>query len=620
MCGITGIIQQNNQPVRKSELDKMNELVAHRGPDDAGLFLHQSIGLAHRRLSILDLSPKGHQPMRIHDLILTFNGEIYNFLELKEILIKNGYTFQTETDTEVILNAYLHWGQDCVQHFNGMWAFALLDLRKQELFCSRDRFGIKPFYYFEVNKKFCFGSEIKQFSALENWQPQLNKIRAYEFLAYGWHDHTSETFFQNVFQLPQGCNLIYDLKNHTWTIEKYYDLATKINAPHSPTFSEKSAISEFQKLFADAVKLRLRADVKTGSALSGGLDSSSIVGTVAAQVAETLEVSATSIQVETVSACFADKRFDESEYVDAVSETANVLTHKVFPSSEQLWKTLETVTRHQDEPIASASVFAQYLVFEKAAKEGIKVMLDGQGADEILAGYDKFYAPFFKTLLRKNPLLASKELFQYLRLHSIGFSRILKAIKPSANTETLNYFNTDFVPKKSEIFHRLNDDSIKKCTQNLLSEIGLPILLHYEDRNSMAHSVESRVPFLDYRLVEFCLNLPDNLKIKDGKRKYILRKSMQPILPKKIYERYDKMGFVTPQVVWMEGHKEWILGKIKAAIHREDSVFDMRLIEFAETAFKEKKRGEYSFLWRVLAFEVWLSLFDIASNTASKIQ
>ncbi len=608
MCGITGIIQQNNQPVSQCELNKMNQLVAHRGPDDTGFFLYQTVGLAHRRLSILDLSKKGHQPMRVQDLILTFNGEIYNFLELKEILIKNGYIFQTETDTEVIINAYLHWGQDCVQHFNGMWAFALLDLKKQEVFCSRDRFGIKPFYYAQIQKKFCFGSEIKQFSAIDDWHAQINKTRAYEFLAYGWHDHTSETFFKNIFQLPQGCNLVYDLKNHTWTIKKYYDLAVQIKAPHSPTLSEKEAISTFQKLFANAVKLRLRADVKTGAALSGGLDSSSIVGTVAEQASDNLS------RIETVSACFEDKRFDESEYVDAVSKTTKVLTHKVFPTANRLWETLKLVTRHQDEPIASASVFAQYLVFEKAAKEGIKVMLDGQGADEILAGYDKFYAPFFKTLLPKNPLLAGKEFYHYLRLHSTGFLDILKAIIPSVNTEIQTYFNPDFIPKSNEIFKRSTENSAQECSQNLLSEIGLPVLLHYEDRNSMAHSVESRVPFLDYRLVEFCLNLPDNLKIKNGKRKYILRESMRPVLPNKVYERYDKMGFVTPQVVWMEAHSEWILEKIVAAVDRENSVFDFKLIDHAKSIFKQKKRANYNFLWRIMAFEIWMDIFEIRAS------
>ncbi|MFT4761790.1 MAG: asparagine synthase (glutamine-hydrolyzing) [Saprospiraceae bacterium] len=607
MCGITGIIQQNNQSVSKFELDKMNHLVAHRGPDDSGHFLHHSIGLAHRRLSILDLSKKGQQPMRLQHLVLTFNGEIYNFLELKKVLIENGYSFQTKTDTEVVLNAYLHWGQDCVQHFNGMWAFALLDLNKQKLFCSRDRFGIKPFYYANIEEKFCFGSEIKQFYAIENWVSQINQLRAYEFLVYGWHDHTSETFFKDIFQLPQGCNLIYNLKNHDWAIEKYYDLASKINQNNTSTLSKKAAILEFQNLFTSAIKLRLRADVKTGSALSGGLDSSSIVGTVAAQL--TLE-NQSAIQ-ETVSACFQDKRFDESEYVDAVSKTANVLTHKVFPSSNRLWETLEIVTRHQDEPIASASVFAQYLVFEKAAKEGIKVMLDGQGADEILAGYDKFYAPYFKNLLVQNPRKAMREFYHYFRLHTVSFSQIIQAIKPPKNTALQKYFHPSFVPKEDAIFNRSADTSIKKCAQNLLFEIGLPILLHYEDRNSMAHSVESRVPFLDYRLVEFCLNLPDNLKIKQGKRKYILRESMKEVLPKKVYERYDKMGFVTPQVIWMEAHSEWILEKIKAAVQRENDIFEVYLIDFAEVVFKEKKRADYAFLWRVLAFEIWLEVFKL---------
>lgn len=605
MCGITGLIQKNNCPISESELIAMNDQVAHRGPDDSGIFVHQSVGLAHRRLSILDLSKNGHQPMQFQQLVLTFNGEIYNYLEIKEELATHGYEFKTTTDTEVILKAYAHWGKNCVQHFNGMWAFAILDLEKMELFCSRDRFGIKPFYYTEIGEKFCFASEIKQFTVVQDWQPKMNRIRAYEFLAYGWHDHTNDTFFDNVFQLPQGSNLIYNLKKHQWQIEQYYDLNNKIQAAPSPTLSKKEAILDFQNLFTDAIKLRLRADVKTGSALSGGLDSSSIVGVVASQ----LKAAKQSAIQETVSACFEDRQFDESEYVDAVVQQSKIKSHKVFPTAKQLWKNLEKITYHQDEPIASASVFAQYLVFEKAAKAGIKVMLDGQGADEILAGYDKFYAPYFKGLLKKNPLKAMLEFYHYFQLHSIGVRDIWKATTPSVNTEIRHFFNPNFIPKTSETFTRSNEKNIKSCSLNLLFEVGLPILLHYEDRNSMAHSVESRVPFLDYRLVEFCLNLPDAFKIQSGKRKFILRESMKNVLPKKVYERYDKMGFVTPQVVWMEAHSEWILEKIKTAVYQENALFDKSLIEYATAVFTEKRRSEYAFLWRILAFEIWYERF-----------
>jgi asparagine synthase (glutamine-hydrolysing) len=605
MCGITGIIQQNKIAIMPSDLEQMNQLIQHRGPDDSGSFIHQSVGLAHRRLSILDASQKGHQPMKFQHLTITFNGEIYNFLELKQELTTAGFNFSTATDTEVILKAYSYWGEDCVQHFNGMWAFAILDTKRKELFCSRDRFGIKPLYYSVIDEKFCLASEIKQFTAIQNWQPTLNDQRAYEFLTYGWHNHTAETFFKDVFQLPQGCNLTYNLYTHQYTIKKYYHLKDRLQPSSYAKLSEKEAVHQFQNLFTDAVRLRQRADVKTGSALSGGLDSSSIVATIHERLNKNQKIQ------ETVSACFEDKRFDESEYIDAVATETKIKAHKVYPEAAQLWELLKKIIWHQDEPMASASSFAQYLVFEKAAKEGLKVMLDGQGADEILAGYDKFYAPHFKKLLLKKPLAAFKEFIQYFRLHDIFFRQIWQAAKPKTALDLSSYFHPSFQKNSDSIFQRSPDDSVQNCSLNMLKEVGLPVLLHYEDRNSMAHSVESRVPFLDYRLVEFSLSLPNHFKIKDGKRKYILRESMKDILPSKVYNRYDKMGFVTPQEIWMEENSAFILEKISDFLQKNTGIFTQHILAFATAVFEKKERHQYGFIWRILTFVLWMQVFEV---------
>jgi len=608
MCGIFGIIHQNDQKIGKKELQAAIQLAAHRGPDDSGFWFGDKLAFAHRRLAILDLSEKGHQPMRFKKNVLTYNGEIYNYLEIKNLLKKNGYSFESKTDTEVILAAYDFWGRDCVQHFNGMWAFALYDGEKNRVFCSRDRFGIKPFYYAKIGEKFCFASEIKQFSAIEAWRPKMNRLRAYEFLAIGWHDHTAETFFECVHQLPAGCHLIYDLNEHSFQIEKYYALEEKINP--SPTLPFEGAAEKFRQLFYDTVRLRLRSDVKVGTALSGGLDSSSIVGTMC----NLLKTNNLKERQESVSACFDNPLFDESPFIDTLVSKTNIRSHKVFPTFEQLFFDLKTITWHQDEPVASASVFAQYRVFKTARQHNLTVLLDGQGADEILSGYAKFYAPFLKNLLKTSPLWAFYELVSYFRLHSQTALEVIAAVRKSSHFPPTDWLQPGFVPSPEKRFPRSVDSDVPACSLNLLQEVGLPILLHYEDRNSMAHSVESRLPFLDYRLVEFCLSLPDNYKIRHGKRKYLLRKALREELPKKVRQRYDKMGFATPQVVWMEENSEQFLQKIKEVGAHSPGIFVSDFIAFSASVLKKRQRSSYPVIWRAVAFGEWVKTFSASST------
>ncbi len=597
MCGITGIVNQSNNPVDLEELRSANDLVSHRGPDGNGIYRDTNFALGHRRLAVIDLSEKGKQPMEYRGNIIIYNGEIYNYLELKEELKKWGYAFRSETDTEVILAAYDYWGEGCVNHFNGMWAFAIFDKKKNRLFCSRDRFGIKPFYYTLIDDKFCFASEIKQFTAITGWEAKMNQTRAYEFLVFGYHDHTNETFFKGVFQLKKGHNLVYNLDDHTFSFNCYYKLPITFNTQ----ISFNGAKEKFRKLFIDSIRLRLRSDVKVGSALSGGLDSSSVVGVIN----QILKGENKTKKQEAVSACFPGFEKDESLWIDEVVNKNRIKSHKVFPSFETLFDDLKRITWHQDEPIVGAGVIAQYHVFKTAKENGIKVMLDGQGADEILAGYEKFYLPNFKTLLKENPFRAILELFQFFKIHNIGplaafkavdsFFKKKKKIKP-------DWLSSSFKIPAEELFIRSTDDTVQNTSINLLYEMGLSILLHYEDRNSLASSVESRLPFLDYRLVEFCLSLPDFFKINKAKRKYILRESMKKSLPEAVYKRFDKLGFATPQELWMKQFKTVFDEELKKAIKTSNGIINDKILE----------SEDIDLVWRVIAFGKWVEAFNVA--------
>jgi asparagine synthase (glutamine-hydrolysing) len=622
MCGISGIINKNTRTVLESDLKKITGIINHRGPDDEGFYIHENVGFGHRRLSILDLSSDGHQPMHFQNkYVITYNGEI------KEELVKQGYQFRSKTDTEVILAAYNHWGTDCTHHFNGMWAFAIHDKEKNIVFCSRDRFGVKPFYYASIGDCFAFGSEIKQFTTLPKWNAQLNFPRALDFLMYGIFNHTEETLFDGVLQLKGGHNLVYHLQTNVYQTKQWYDITSKIKT-YKGNFEE--AKSQFLHLFQDAVKLRLRSDVKVGSCLSGGLDSSAIVTIVNKILRETGKHD---IQ-ETVSACFDIKKYDEQEYIDEVVDQTHVKAHKVFPKYEQLFDTLDKITWHQDSPIGSSSIFAQYHVFDTTAKQGIKVMLDGQGADETLAGYDGFYYSYYYSLLHQlklgtlmNEVISVKRYsrfsmpsFIYKTFTSFLPDPIHKLLKQKLNTfrdTGIKYkpFSVGNGKQDMIINQVLDFSTLQKLSLNQVYEHSLPMLLHNADRMSMAHSIESRLPFLDYRLVEYILSLQDCYKINRGKTKYILREALKHILPHKIVTRFDKMGFVTPEAYWMKNHNQEFYARLE-----ESSTVLSSLVEKEKILANFKKETEAgslsmgSFYWRVISMAAWVKLFKIRLN------
>lgn len=607
MCGICGIINLDQRPVHTPDIEKMNNLANHRGPDGEGYFIKNNIGLGHRRLAIIDLSDQGRQPYVYHtpdgrQLVVVHNGEIYNYLELKNELKQAGYHFRSQTDTEVLVAAYDYWGKDCVNRFNGMWAFALYDEVENELFCSRDRYGIKPFYYTTVKGKFCFASEIKQFTVLEKWHPRVNKTRVWEFLNYGYHDHTTETLFDGIMQIGPATNLVVNTNSGKFEVASYCSIGQSF---HQYNFSSsENQYKVFSDTLTDSIRLHLRADVKTGTSLSGGLDSSSIVAAI--------QAFGNGVEQSTVSAVFPGYEKDESPYLKALCEKLHLQNLKVTPTFTNLIKNLDKLVWHQDEPFSSASIFAQYMVYQKASHAGLKVMLDGQGADEILCGYDKFYVPYFKDLVKRNPLRTLLIAIDLMRHQQSTIQAFREKIvnQGKANAKMAEITATSFQPEKNKVFQRSDDDTLRACSINLIQEVGLRMLLRYQDRNSMAFSVESRVPFLDYRLVERCLALPDELKIKHGIKKYVLHKTMENKLPKIILKRRNKLAFDVPELNWIMENPGWFWSQLTEAIEAHPSILSQSVLAHLKNLAAGKKK-DYGSVWRVITFHRWSQLFGV---------
>lgn len=608
------MISFGSKPVSKDSLVKLTDIIAHRGPDGQDHFLSDDakVGLGHRRLSIIDLTSSGAQPMKRDELVISYNGEIYNYIELRDELKSLGYNFQTESDTEVILAAYSEWGQECLKKLNGMWAFIIYDQKKQEVFVCRDRYGIKPLFYYSQNDFLFLVSEIKQLTTIDGWKAKLNKPIAYDFLAYGATNHTYQTFFQEVFELRGGEGLQIDLVNKTQKKFKYYE--PKINTQPEKPDSIPTKVKEFKSLVEDAVRIALRSDVKVGSALSGGLDSS----TIALVSSELLHQKNKSDAQECVSACFEDKSVDESYYVDKVAEQSGIKVHKVFPQFDQFKEDFKKLIWHQDEPFGTLSIFAQYCVFREAKENCITVMLDGQGADEILAGYDHFYRPYLNSQLKISKLKFLTGFLNYVRMNKKSSLDLAKR-KLVKKKELSNFLTKSFV-QNTESLLRLNvAKTVPEFSFDQLVNTGLHTLLRFEDRNSMAFSIESRVPFLDHRVVDFSLALGDNLKINKGVRKFILREAFKDLLPKEIYDRHDKYGFPTPQELWTRQN----LSYFKTEILESQRILGNEWVDFEAIGVQvdmpdSLTKDQIFSIWRVIIFAKWVEVFNVSLESDPK--
>lgn len=579
MCGIAGAITKSLKDLDIRFLKSMTDKIAHRGPDGEGQWISPDgrTGLAHRRLSIIDLSEAGKQPMHYGDrYTISFNGEIYNYVELRELCEKQGYRFQSHTDTEVIMALYDWKGTDCLQLFDGMFAFALYDEKEKTVFAARDRFGEKPFYYYpEPGQAFFFASEMKALWAA-GVPREINKRMLYNYMAFKYVDNPadySETFFTGIRRLPHSHYLLLNTRTMDYRIRRYWDINKDFT---DRSITEEQAAEKFRELFYTSVSRRLRSDVPVGSSLSGGLDSSAVVAVI-----DDLNKSK-AIRQSTFSAIFPGFEKDESHYIRLLLSRLNVDPHFVAPDADTMLRELGTCFYHQEEPFGSASILAQYEVQKLAKDNNVTVLLDGQGADELLAGYHPFYSAFFKELQRTNKSLYQKEMKAYQDF--FGNSRInpvppkdlkyyirkmggpvkdgLKKMHGYYRHYTDPLFSGDFYHtyRNSQFIFPHPCETLNQALYNSVNE-GLTQLLRYADRNSMAHSREVRLPFLSHELVEFLFSLPAEMKIHNGWTKYIQRKTFAPLLPEEITWRKDKIGYEPPQKKWME--KEQVKEQIR---------------------------------------------------------
>lgn len=600
MCGLTGIVSLNRQEIVQADsIHAMNNKIVHRGPDDEGYLLLDKSGyhifkgndtpeasnisketpyypvqhiqsaygkksilaFGHRRLSIIDLSPKGHQPMSYLDRYwIVYNGEIYNYIELRDILKNKGYGFSSNSDTEVLMAAYHEWGAECLNRFNGMWAFVLYDSHNHELFISRDRFGIKPLYYYCSKDMLIFASEIKALLAHPDIDTGVNPDYCKYYIENGPKEHVKETVFLNIYRFLHGHHYKVDLTNSKvqFVEEQYWDYAINTSKERYKDDKMQAYVEEYCNLLEDSVRLRLRADVKIGAALSGGVDSSSIVYLINRVLgqnnsSENLQTFSSVYQSEGVQHC------DESRFIDQLAEHLKVKSNQIEPTLDVIKKEYQKMIYAMDSPPGGSNM-GGWFTFRLIHGTDVIINLDGQGADEQIAGYHKYVWRYFANMKLSQ---AYQELKYFLRLPGLNKRKLLLSFMASFAVQYL--IPKRLIQSKSRFAKKMNNYMADVNTELKKDTMAgqLTRLLHYGDRQSMAHSIESRLPFLDYRLVEFLASIPAAYKIHQGWTKYLSRLAMQNKLPNTIVWRKDKMGWPDPVEYWFDGElKGWLLEEI----------------------------------------------------------
>ena len=659
MCGIVGALSFG-RPLAVAALQRMNDLQAHRGPDgegfllgwvSAGRFEHAlvphtthwrgdtavTVGLGHRRLAILDLSPRGAQPMAAcaSPQWIVFNGEIYNHPDLRVELEALGYEFTTRTDTEVLLQAYREWGEDCLARLDGMFAFAIWDGARGRLFCARDRLGIKPFYYATPPGAFVFASEIKALLAYPGVVAVADDEAAVAFLAHSNCDYGERTLLRTVKALPPAHALTVDAATGQVATRAYWQLVPQ--APNGGGDGQR--LEGLRTLLEETTRRHLVSDVRVGSCLSGGLDSSTIVGLIGKIRREQPDAAeALGDSLQTFTACYEERAFDEREYALAVANAVGATPHLAFPSPQDFWQSFERMAWHQDMPFGELTYFAQWRVMRAAKEAGVKVLLDGQGGDEVFGGYAKFRYAYLASLLGSGRLLRlAKEWsamllqgdryvldirngYRYLprRLRRLlGVDGLLQQAVRSDWNRTLGGESTPATRLWRYASQRRPGGSPATVMQRMqLDDIfvdTLPMLLRMEDRSSMAFSLEARVPLLDHHVVEYGLSLPDHLKIHNGWSKFAVRRAMQGILPDRVRTRKTKLGFAVPGQRWLAHElRPQVTALIEDTLRCEKYV-DPKVLRrwYAAPRAAAASRETYLGLFRVLSLEMWMRAFDV---------
>ncbi len=625
MCGINGIAfsPKSGKQVRRATLIAMRDVLHHRGPDDGCVFVDGNIGLGHRRLSIVDVT-HGAQPMQNSDrtCMIVYNGEVYNHLESRAILSEKGHIFENRSDTETILHLYDEYGRDCVDHMRGMFAFAIWDTNRRELYIARDRFGVKPLYYVHDSEgNLFFASEIKSLLEAEAIKPEVN----YNALPDQFANHGTsgdETLYRGVKRLLPGHTMVW--KDGRLEIREYWDLAFE----PKEHLSDVKYIQEWRELFRESVRLRLMADVPLGMFLSGGIDSSAIAGIMSRMVGE---------RIKTFSVGFHEREANELEYARLVSETFGTDHHEIVITPDEFFEALPNLVWHEDEPIGFIASVPLYFV-SKLAAEHVKVVLTGEGADETLAGYGRYkkalkllsygdkYESLTPAFLRdavrggvatlpgslnqklKRTFLSREADIENLFFDNFSvFSRSMQASLFSADTRS-RIQDLDPYTRQNRWIEKVHaEDTLDKLlyadTKTYLHE-----LLMKQDQMSMAASIESRVPFLDHKLVEFTARMPHEMKLRGGTTKWILREAMKGILPDEIIDR-KKMGFPVPVGNWFRGPFKHIIDEYVLGSRAMDrGIFDPK---FVTSLVARHNAGENhdERLWSLLNFEIWQRRF-----------
>ncbi len=634
MSGIAGIFCLDGSEVDKNLLKKMTDTIAHRGSIGECFYFNKSIGLGCRLQSNIGISEESHQPLASQDnsLIIVYDGHIYNYREIRMELEKTGYPFRTNTDAEVVLYSYRHWGEDCLNRFNGMWAFAIWDRQRERLFCARDRFGLKPFYYYFNHKVFVFASEIKGILDYPWYRRQVNEETIYNYLLLGLFKNNGDTFFNDIKELRPSHFLILDT-GLKLNIQRWWSLNVDCSLTNLTHAEMSQKVEHFRSILEDAVKIRINPEETMGVTLSGGLDSSTITALASKIMRGKISISD---RLKTISTRYDDVTADEGSFVDLAVRGLGVKRIDVFSNGHDLWEELPKIIRHHDEPCSQGNLYGRWNMMKKAKELGIKVILEGDGADAFLAGHHRYYGTFFVELISK---FAIRRLFSEVKkasstiaLRQLGLSggQILVGILYSRFSQNLPLFLRNFrfrlshrstdriiIPSFDKKFYkcgldRINEQYIRpsQCLQKILHMdlVTLGHSLRYIERTSSAFSIETRSPFLDYRLVEYAFTLPVNLKIHNGWTKWILRESMCGILPEQIRLRKEKIGFPSPFRTWFLRHRENITklfttGNVLSSQYINTKVIDEKFDELISHEFSARE------FWRYINLEVWLQVF-----------
>ena len=622
MCGLAVTISFDGRPADIGVLGRMADAIAHRGPDDVGFATYGPVGFAFRRLAILDLSPAGHQPMESVDgrYTIVFNGEIYNYVELKAELQALGHQFRTTSDTEVLLTSYRHWGRDCVTRFNGMWAFVIYDAVRKSLFASRDRFGVKPLYRFQAGNTFVLASEVKAIVASGLYDPRANWHSVSNFLVRGRLDDDTRSFYDSVDQIAPGSTLEIEADGKC-SERQFWSLAeARYHRPEGPEGNRPDHV--FRSLFEDAVRLRMRSDVPVGVCLSGGIDSNAIISFMA-----DLWPSGTPQRMQAFS--YIPKEFSEAEYIHQSIEKTRAQLNEVQLTPQSLWDVLPTALWHYDAPVHSASALIGFELMRLARSRGVKVVLNGQGSDEVNAGYPLYFENYWTDLvLQGEPLTAWKEISAHSASHRSNRRAVARRVAGTALRRALERLPGYLARAARRRATRLRSDpwvtpeltrfletsdvsdpsmSLKAALEYSVERRPLPLYLRVEDRNSMAHSVEARLPFLDYRLVSYVHHLPAEWKLRGPWNKYIVREATRGVIADGVRTRLDKMGFPQPSREWLAG--PWFGPAHEVLSSRAVRESGLVNVPHALKALERHRAGELDATrqtFRLIQFGIWL--------------